>query len=49
MTLTEKRKEREAMLKNLTEPVGNIETGEYIYPATYTEQEVITIKQKKAR
>jgi hypothetical protein len=47
MTLTEKRKEREAMLKNLTEPVGNIETGEYIYPATYIEQEVITIKQRK--
>jgi hypothetical protein len=46
-TLTEKKKAREAMLQNLVEPVGNIETGEYIYPASFTTTEIITVKEKK--
>ena len=47
--LTERKKAREAMLQNLSEPVGNLETGEYIYPAAFTVAEVVTVKERRAK
>ncbi len=43
------KKERENFLKNIQEPVGNIETGEVIHPPAYTSSEVITVKERRAK
>jgi hypothetical protein len=47
--LTERKKEREAFLKAMTAPVGNIQTGEIINPPLVWVSEIPTVTERRSK